>query len=664
MIDLEYKKEQLSIEDSKILTQFIDEFSAMSSARKDHEQEWETSERQFDAELEQEWNQRASIKLQITRNIIEQQIWEEWLSLPIKVKPEWKNADSYMLDTAKYLVDYYIRKEEIIDEIVDFKVDRAITWTWILESWIWTTICVNNVPNWEWSIYNTGFKQDIKTKYHIWIRNVSIWDIWFDETATKISNIRRCIRRERMDIVEFRKTFSKKPWFKYIESVTPMSQDLEDPTETNKDIDTTAWEDRNVFLFHYYNEITWDYRIIANRQYPIYVGKNIFKNSQIPFDICQQYKNPKSIYGKWVWYKTRSHESYMNNLFEIALDKVYMTSTPPLILGNNGEIDWEIYSGGWDIPILNFNGDVKNIQQLQMDWRIDANKFAMDMSKDEIIQNTWVNPWEYNKPLSWINPFVAWLQEQSKKAKLILWQFMFESTLSKAFTKMLNNLMVYWPVLYWDIVEKVVDWKALKDVKYADIQVIGKEVKQKKKKLNKDWKKIDFTEKIEYEDNPWNYWTFEFNDTVFKTEDLEYPELSVYIETPSTKTLLEALKKEEFNSYMNNLVAMQKLYPDKPLPISQQELYELMSEIYWYDVDEIQMRTETDKLRKEASDILWLLQELNPANLQSNIIPNAEQNPAQTMIWASQNQPLWWIEQPNQGTNQMQPMTWNEMQGI
>jgi hypothetical protein len=31
-----------------------------------------------------------------------------------------------MVDTAKYLMDYYIRKEDILDEIVDFKMDRAI----------------------------------------------------------------------------------------------------------------------------------------------------------------------------------------------------------------------------------------------------------------------------------------------------------------------------------------------------------------------------------------------------------------------------------------------------------------------------------------------------------------------------------------------------------
>jgi hypothetical protein len=354
------------------------------------------------------------------------------------------------------------------------------------------------------------------------------------------------------------------------------------------------------------------------------------------------YKNQKSIYWKWTWYKTRSHEAYMNSLFEILLDKVYLTSNPPIILWSNWEVDWEIYSWWWDIATLNFNWDVKQVQQMQLDSRIDSHKFAMDISKDEIVQNTWINPWEYNKSLTGINPFVAWLQEQSKKAKLLMCQILFDSTLSKSFTKMLNNLMTYWPTLYWEVLEKIVDWKTLKDIKYSDIQIKWKEVIEKKRKVKWEW---DFTEKISYEDNPWNYWYFEFNDTVFKNKDLEIPELSVYIETPSTKTLLEAVKKQEFSDYLKNLQTMQLLYPQQPLPVSMQELYEMMSEIYWFDVDEIQLRTETDKIRKETWDILWLLDSLNPSKIEDEINKTLPTNPTQNatettpldMMWVSQS---------------------------
>ena len=186
--------------------------------------------------------------------------------------------------------------------------------------------------------------------------------------------------------------------------------------------------------------------------------------------------------------------------------------------------------------------------------------------------------------------------------------------------------MTYWPVLYGEVTEKIVDGKTLKDVKYYDIQVKGKEVTEKKKKIKWQW---DFTETISYDDNPWNYWYFEFNDTVFKNKDLEVPELSVYVETPSTKTLLESLKKQEFQDFINNLVTMKNLNPEQPLPVSNQELYEMMSEIYGFDVDEIQLRTETDKIRKETGDLLELLDQLNPAKIEDTLSANEQTNATQ-----------------------------------
>jgi len=69
------------------------------------------------------------------------------------------------------------------------------------------------------------------------VKNVSVWDIWFDETAEKAKDIKRCIRRRRMDIEQFRETFKNKKGFNYIDSVRPQDQDIENPETTNKDID-------------------------------------------------------------------------------------------------------------------------------------------------------------------------------------------------------------------------------------------------------------------------------------------------------------------------------------------------------------------------------------------------------------------------------------------
>jgi len=98
---------------------------------------------------------------------------------------------------------------------------------------------------------------------------------------------------------------------------------------------------------------------------------------------------------------------------------------------------------------------------------------------DQIIQNTGINTGEYNKPLSGINPFVAGIQEQAKKAKLALTSAMFDIAIAKALTKMLNNLTRFGAELYATKLEKIVDGTALEDVRYMDIQIKGKEAKKK-----------------------------------------------------------------------------------------------------------------------------------------------------------------------------------------
>lgn len=74
---------------------------------------------------------------------------------------------------------------------------------------------------------------------------------------------------------------------------------------------------------------------------------------------------------------------------------------------------------------------------------------------------------------------------------------------------------------------------------------------------------------------------------------------------------------------------MKNLNPEQPLPVSNQELYEMMSEIYGFDVDEIQLRTETDKIRKETGDLLELLDQLNPAKIEDTLSANEQTNATQ-----------------------------------
>ena len=84
---------------------------------------------------------------------------------------------------------------------------------------------------------------------------------------------------------------------------------------------------------------------------------------------------------------------------------------------------------------------------------------------------------------------------------------------------------------------------------------------------------------------------------------------------PTTETLLDALKKDEFNTFIQNLTLFTQLYPGQPLPIEAQELYEMMGEVYGFDVDNIQGSTETKKRRQKVNEMISALQGMNPANI-------------------------------------------------
>lgn len=156
---IEYDKTELSDAENEFMLRFKSEMSAMQNLRRKHESKWKRLERQFDAKLESQKAEikgklkddmssgnQAVVKIQIDRNTLEQQLGEEGFNIPYRVVPNGKNTDSYALDVGKYTLDFFVRREGVVGEIIDFRWDRGKYGTGFLDSSIWITKCVNNVP--------------------------------------------------------------------------------------------------------------------------------------------------------------------------------------------------------------------------------------------------------------------------------------------------------------------------------------------------------------------------------------------------------------------------------------------------------------------------------------------------------------------------------------
>lgn len=109
----------------------------MQNLRGRYEPMFKRCERQFDSQIadlrddvkrgivqQAQQQMGATVRLQIDRNVLEQHIGEEGFKLPYKVIPVGKNADSTALEVGKYTLDYFVRTEDVIGEIVDFRWDR------------------------------------------------------------------------------------------------------------------------------------------------------------------------------------------------------------------------------------------------------------------------------------------------------------------------------------------------------------------------------------------------------------------------------------------------------------------------------------------------------------------------------------------------------------
>lgn len=225
------------------------------------------------------------------------------------------------------------------------------------------------------------------------------------------------------------------------------------------------------------------------------------------------------------------------------------------------------------------------------------------MARSEVTQNTGINPLDYNKPLSGINPFVAGLQEQARKAKMAVSNAMFDVAISEAFSKMLENLIRFGPKLYGKNMEKIVDGESLDDVEYLSIQVPNRTVVKIK------------DGKMKFDESYGEYGYFDFTDDLFKDDKGKNYEMSVKVVTPTTQTLLDSLRKDEFNTFVKNLTLFRQIYPNQQPPITPEELYEMMGEVYGFDVDNVTGVTEGKKNRQEAASIIDAIRGLNPANV-------------------------------------------------
>jgi len=79
-----------------------------------------------------------------------------------------------------------------------------------------------------------------------------------------------------------------------------------------------------VIIHKYFNKVTKDFWIIANRRKVLFAGKMISKNGELPFASKQHYTNHKCFYGYGICHKVRYLKAYKAELLQDLLDQSRM----------------------------------------------------------------------------------------------------------------------------------------------------------------------------------------------------------------------------------------------------------------------------------------------------------------------------------------------------
>lgn len=575
---LDFKDEKMSEKDEEKKIYVMDRFSAMDDDRTDYEDGWKRDELQVQADIPVRDDGKASVNIPIEQNIIEQKIGEKDKPVSYIIEPNGA-ADINLLEPIKYTMDYFIKKERVYEIVNEWKYEKGTYGTGILFSGVWSEVRRYSDTETEGGFYDASFKDSVELIWHIGLKNIDIWDFWMDEKALKIEDAMDCIIRENISIEDLRLRFGNESSFKYIYSVGTSPEEQEGLNDKDKQTD------RNVELLHYYNKNTGSYAVIANRHWTIYNGKNTYAHGELPVAVAKEYPSLKSKYGISVPRKTRTSKPYINNLYKYALDKVHLWSGSVLLTGNEGVVDGEMYVEPWEITEWNFNGDVKDIQQLGFDSNTTGIERMIALMEDVNIQNTGIN---IKAPFvsTTDKVFIAKLQAQAKNARMNVPDMLEDIALDRALNLMLSNIMQFAPWLYAEKILNKWDGK-IQEVKYKQIMIPDVEVKNQGKK-----KPTTFRRKTGW------FWVFEL-----RPEDIR-SQVSLRLSTPSTRTILKALEEESFISYVQNLQTIAQINPEALKKVDMDGLFEQMNQIFGIDQDKMKVATETSERRRKAKGII------------------------------------------------------------
>lgn len=594
--------------------------------------EWDLCDAQYDAPVwvDNEW--KVLVNCQMEQSLIEMEAWRRaWMPV-FDIKPDPYTADIAQTESAKYILDEFLDRENFYLESLLADQNRDKYWTGVYFCGLRVEIDVIKVPDkqevgsavWEVVYGKKKTHDEVRENYLMTPASVPLRYFRCDDKVLRQSDFRKaedCFMVETLSPATFYQRYKDNPTYNQqaVNSATPIMQ-----VDPAYGVQSIIWQ---IDIYHYFNRITKKYSIMVNRESLLLDTYMLYKHGQLPFSVGQCYPNVSCIYGFSIPRKVRVWKGYKNNILQNIIDWSRMWSGILLATSEDPtDGDLELIPGG--VSLAKFNWGIQNMKQI--DTRVDINWgiSALGIIDDEVRKDTGIDQsapvWPQANTLGQTE-----IIEENKALRQRASDQLRDIWLDRALTLTLSNIAQFAPHLLKKITE-------IKDKETG--QVIGESAERPMiqiKNVTVKKKKVNWSEKVEeiIEDFG-NYGYLELN-----PETLDW-QLTVRVTTPSTMNkVLKSMAKDKADQLLAKRIEMEQiLWPDRAeelLPWA--DVMEQYKQANGIETD-MNPTTKKSQAKKKVKILAGKVRDL--INLPQNANPNQAAIPQQN-TGGMQAQPEW-----------------------
>lgn len=635
-----------------MLSHINQRISDMKAERDKFLPEWDMCDIQYEAEVYEDNFWKLYVNDNMEQNLTEMELGRTaWLPV-FDVKPDWYKTDTQILETSRYILDYFLDKEMFYKEYRDWKMWKAKYGTAVFYTGI--RLEIDKIPKFDWEndnitdafFNNNKQSEETRTNWLFTPKNVPLRLFLFDDRQMYQSNfdlIEDCVMIEFITKESLLIRYNGIKWFD--------KKVLEEAMETSVEESaywTKSWQNEMVVLYHYFNKLDKTYAININQNALLYLWKMPYPDGKLPFVVAQHYPRNNCIYGIGIPRKVRMSKAYKNNMMQYAMDGVKLSSSR-LIATSSQAVDWDIFVAPWEISIAQFTNNVSDMRDIntQVDIQWPLNMIAQ-IDRDVRSQTGIDLQSVFEPPADQLG--TVEIIEENKQIRNKSVDELRDQAIDEAYTKTLNNIAAFAPELMREKKTIKVEGKDAGEVTvaYPQIQIPNVKIKQKKNEVT-------------IEKSMWTYGYLTFEPWVITTG------LSVRIVTATTyNSTMAVIERNKNDNMIKKYIEMAQIpwmieLMQEELPLKQ--ILEKRKRVEWLDDKQMVADTTVDKINKKNEEKFKNLKSLlsptaqNDQPLQENQAPWAtapmqggwmptEGQPAQAPIWGTANlqEALWNVQ--------------------